>query len=146
VGKQGGKKLLPALICLLVLLALAAAGCSSASSSAGLTEPWFDMTGRYVSTTELGDLGIVTLDLERYEDTEIFSAYLTGSAVPDLEPGRGAGTLGDSHLIIDFDIGIRSDYYFEGMVAHTDGVVESISGQFIFPDETGVMPVTFVAI
>lgn len=107
--------------------------------------PWFDLTGRYASTTEIGALGILTLELERYEDTAYFSAALSGSAAAELEPVHGAGTLGDYHLILDFDIGVRSDYYFEGDVTVTEGRVESIDGQFVFPDQEEMLAATFIA-
>lgn len=146
MGKQGGIRIKVVLFLALAQAACAIAGCTSSTYQAGLTEPWLDMSGRYVSTAEIGNLGIVMLELERYEDTEVFSASMTGSAVPELEPGRGAGTIGDLHLILDFNIGFSSDYYFEGLVTQTNGVVESFSGQFLFPDEQDVLPVTFVAI
>lgn len=146
MGKQGGTIANAALILVLGIAALGLTSCASSTYRAGLTEPWLDMTGRYVSTAEIGELGIVMLELERFEDTEIFSASMTGSAVPDLEPGRGAGTIGDFHLILDFNIGFSSDYYFEGDVSLSSGSVESIAGQFIFPDSVETLPVTFVAI
>jgi len=121
------------------------AGCSSSDFQITPTIAWFDMSGRYVSTEEIGPLGVIMLELERFEDTEIFTADLTSSASEDLEPVHGAGTLGDYHLILDFDIGIRSDYYFEGVVTLTGEQVESIDGQFVFPDQEETLPATFVA-
>lgn len=108
--------------------------------------PWFDLSGRYVSTDEIGALGILMLELERFEDTEIFTAEITGSAAEELEPARGAGTLGDYHVIFDFDIGTKADYYFEGLVTLANDQVEKIEGQFVFPDQEEVLPATFVAL
>jgi len=145
VGNHGGKITIPGTVLALGLLLAALCGCSSSDFQITPAVPWFDLSGRYASTDEIGALGILTLELEQFEDTVYFSATLTGSAVTEMAEVHGAATLGDYHVIVDFDIGVRSDYYFEGDVTVTEGRVESIDGQFVFPDQEETLPTTFVA-
>lgn len=144
MGKRGGKARRAYWAAAISAALLLLAGCSSSDFQIGTTVPWFDLSGRYVSSTEIGPLGVITLELGRFEDTEIFTADLSSSASEDLKPVHGAGTLGDYHLILDFDIGVRSDYYFEGQVTMAGEQVESIDGQFVFPDQEETLPASFV--
>lgn len=124
------------------LLALVG-GCSSSDFTVGTQLPWVDLTGMYVSDEAVGALGFINLSLERFEDTEYFTAIMTGSQLGDEQGSGGAGTLGDLHLIIDFDIGLATDYYFEGMVEMAGDQVVAIDGQFVFPDQQEMLPAVF---
>lgn len=118
-------------------------GCSSSDFTVGTQLPWVDISGMYVSDEAVGALGYLNLELERFEDTEYFTAIMTGSKLGDETGSTGAGTLGDLHLIIDFDIGMATDYYFEGMVELSGDAAVSISGQFVFPDQQEMLPAVF---
>lgn len=120
-----------------------AAGCSSDWEPAPVI-PWYDLSGRYVSSAEVGGLGDLTIVIERLEDSQVFAIELTGTELTELEPVDGLGTLGDNHVIMDFDIGQDSDYYFEGTVTRVGEVIDSISGQFIWPDQAETLLVTFL--
>ena len=74
----------------------------------------------------------------------MFAIELTGTGLAELEPVEGVSTLGDNHVIMDFELGSDSDYYFEGTVTRVGEVIESISGQFIWPDQAETLLVTFL--
>jgi len=68
--------------------------------------------------------------------------------VGEVEPAEGIGTLGDLHLILNFDRGESSDFYYEGMVVLTPQeakglAIGDIDGQFVFPDQEETLPVVF---
>ena len=119
------------------------AGCSSDWEPGPVIE-WYDISGRYVSEAEVGGLGTLTIVVELVEDTHVFAIELTGTGLAELEPVEGVSTLGDNHVIMDFELGSDSDYYFEGTVTRVGEVIESISGQFIWPDQAETLLVTFL--
>ncbi len=140
----GGRRIGQLLIALLAVAVLALlGGCSSSGFTVGTQLPWVDIGGMYVSDQEVGALGYINLELERFEDTEYFSAVMAGSKLGDETGSTGAATLGDLHLIINFDIGFASDYYYEGMVELAGEQVVSIDGQFVFPDQQETLPAMF---
>jgi hypothetical protein len=128
---------------LIAVLLVLAGGCSTSGFTIGTQLPWVDISGMYVSDEEVGALGFLSLELERFEDTEYFTAIMTGSQLGDEDGSTGAATLGDLHLIIDFNIGLASDYYFEGLVEMSGEEVVAIDGQFVFPDQQEMLPVAF---
>ena len=141
---MGGRRIGILIGALLAAAALAlAGGCSSSDFTVGTQLPWVDLSGVYVSDEAVGALGFLSLSLERFEDTEYFTAIMTGSQLGDENGSGGAGTLGDLHLIIDFDIGFATDYYFEGMVEISGDRVVAIDGQFVFPDQQEMLPAVF---
>jgi len=143
--EQGGK--VAAVLLSLVLITMHA-GCQGSSFVVGPTMEVIDLTGRYTSTEEIGVLGLLTMDIERMEETRVFRAQVSGALVGEVEPSNGIGTLGDLHLILNFDRGELSDFYYEGMVVLTPQEAEGlaigdINGQFVFPDQAETLPVVF---
>lgn len=128
----------------IALVLAAGAGCSSSDFTVGTTLPLKDLTGHYVSTTGAGTLGTLELALALAEDTDYFKAWISSSVSEGLAPSEGIASLGDNHLVINFDRGLLSDYYFEGMLELDGEAVQSITGQFVFPDMTEKLPVVFV--
>jgi hypothetical protein len=121
---------------------LTLAGCSSSWNMAPGWPP-LDVSGIYHSSAAVGSLGVLSLELERVEQSRVFNAKLSSTDNPDLGETKGVGTLGDVHLILNFGRGSKDDYYFEGVVATTGSTVESINGEFIFPDQAEPLPVVF---
>jgi hypothetical protein len=142
---QGGK--VAAVLLSLALIALSA-GCQGSEFVVGPVMDVIDLTGRYTSTEEIGALGLLILDIERVEETRVFRAQVSGALVGEVEPSNGIGTLGDLHLILNFDRGESSDFYYEGMVVLTPQEAEglaigNIAGQFVFPGQAETLPVVF---
>lgn len=92
----------------------------------------------------MGSLGTLALELERVEDSRVFNATLSSRDDADAGESIGVGTLGNEHLILNFDRGLLSDYYFEGDVALEGTAVARLEGQFIFPDQPEPLPVVFL--
>jgi hypothetical protein len=131
-----------ALRTMLLPLLLLLAGCTS-STDLTLTAP-LDIDGVYASTAEVGALGEVELTLrKRVNSTRGFNATLH-SANAAIEDSSGRGTLGNLHLILNFEIGQTDDYYFQGdIVLDGGGAVTGITGTFIFPGQPEQLPVEF---
>ncbi len=77
------------------------------------------------------------MTIENVEDTRtVYTAEmvnLTGGAEVMLE---GIGTLADDHLILNFDRGKESDFYFESTISEdSEGFIE-LDGMFVFPDSS----------
>lgn len=95
----------------------------------------FNLNGQYRSSTAVGDLGVLTLFVLERETAGIYDTVLRSNVSPAVEDIEGVATIGGTHLIINFERGSHNDFYFEGEVSAASGSAQSISGQFIFPDE-----------
>jgi hypothetical protein len=129
------------------LLALAAlltslAGCSS-SADLALTDP-LPIDGVYRSNGNVGELGRLDLTVrKRVGGIRVFNAELTSDDL-EIEASTGRGTLGNLHLVLNFDIGAVDDFYFEGQVQQdSGGAVTGLVGNFIFPNQSEQLPVQF---
>lgn len=127
--------------CLLAVVALASS-CSS-SFTVGVTEPFIDLSGIYRTASAVGSMGELQLRLERIEDTTWFDALVESDLGSEINTSIGFLTLGDRHVVINFDRGLLSDYYFEGTVVMDGSEVDSLEGQFVFPDMEETLAVTF---
>ena len=124
-------------------VALAAAGCSS-DHTVGTDGLYYDLSGTYRSESEVPSLGNLELELALIEGTTWFDAVINTDLADSVEGSEGIATQGNLHLVINFDRGLLSDYYFEGVVTMTDDAIESLTGQFVFPDQAETMAVTFI--
>ena len=95
------------------------------------------------ATQELANLGIVTLEINIVEELGTFKAWVTATETEGIS--EGIGTVGDNHLILNFDRGLNSDFYFEGTfeTLALGNIVTRIDGRFIFPDRADPLPVVF---
>lgn len=137
-----GRRILAAL--LLAALGLAA-GCTSGSDyRIGIDSPALYAGGEYVSGDTGGSLGHLTLTLVLREGAQrTYDANLTSQDKPDFGESVGVGTVGNEHIILNFDRGKDTDYYFEGQLVLTGVSVTGISGQFVFPDLEETLPAEF---
>ena len=87
--------------------------------------------------------GAGRLQLAQRPGTRIYDARLTSLNSNDLGRSDGIGTLGNLHLILDFDRGTTADFYFEGNVQASGDVITGIAGQFVFADQRETLPVSF---
>lgn len=119
----------------------------SCSGTEGFVDPRVlaagEISGSYASSSPVGVLGVLQLDLARFEQSRLYSAVVSGEDVNEFGSAEGIGTLADGHLALHFDRGLDYDYYFEGEIAVANGGY-TISGEFIFPDQADRLPVTFV--
>lgn len=133
---------------MLSVVAITLAACLAASCSSGypmaLSWPPHVIAGTYWSGQAVGALGTLELKLVRDDHTRVFNAELTSRDDAALGLSEGVGTLGNEHLILNFDRGRLSDYYFEGDVVLDGATVLRIEGQFIFPDHSPTTPVVFL--
>lgn len=135
------KRLFPHLAIALITLLLAIVGCRSGSAPLQ-TQAFLDLSGRYHSTEPVGTLGILTLEINIIPGKQRFKAWLAGPG-EDTGVSEGIGTVGDGHVILNFDRGLNSDFYFEGLVDWGGEFANAIIGNFIFPDRTEPLPVSF---
>lgn len=131
-------------VLLLALLACAALSACSGQRTPELQSPVLVVSGLFISQEEVGPLGRLTLNLLRREDTfTIYDATLSGEEGGELGEDDGVGTLGNSHLILNFDRGTTDDYYFQGQVSMDGELPDQLVGTFVFPDQTEQLSVTF---
>src|SRR4051812_35562202 len=93
------------------LLLLVCAALSACASPADLTlaEP-LPIDGLYRSTAAVGDLGQLQLVVrKRTKAIRVFEAQLT-SNLAEVEESPGVGTLGNQHLVLNFDLGATDDF------------------------------------
>ena len=86
---------------------------------------------------------MLQLSLVRSENTRVYSALLSGENAELFGTAEGIGTLADDHLVLNFDRGLKTDFYFEGKVQLESGLVRALAGEFIFPDQTEQLAVEF---
>jgi hypothetical protein len=111
---------------------------------ADLIFPAHIASGNYRSLDEVGPLGHLRLNLIRRAETEtVYDATLSGEASSDFGESEGVGTLGNEHLILNFDRGLESDFYFQGNIVLSGEAVNSINGTFVFPDQAEQLAVEF---
>ena len=127
--------------CLFALLATAGCGTSLGVDPRDL--PTSEVSGEWESTSTVGALGSLHLELTREDQTRVYDAVLTSTAQPGLGESDGFGTLADGHLILDFGSGATDEYYFEGQIGLTGSVITSIDGQLVFPNQNPSLPVSF---
>lgn len=127
----------------LAVVLVVLASCSSSDFVVGVSEPLIDVSGRYTSNAAVGYLGTLELDLSWIEGTGFFSAWVSSDLSTDLSPSGGIASPGDFHIVINFDRGLLSDYYFEGMIVMNGETVQFLDGQFVFPDQTETLQVVF---
>ncbi|MCB1216198.1 hypothetical protein KDL44_02325 [bacterium] len=101
-----------------------------------------EISGTYRSDSTVGVLGVLRLELARVEQSRVYAARLSGDDPEAFGSADGIGTLADGHLVLHFDRGEEFDYFFEGDVLGAEGA-SSISGEFIFPDQSDMLPVSF---
>jgi hypothetical protein len=84
------------------------------------------------------------MSLENVEDTRtVYTAEMTNIADGTETMLEGIGTVLDDHLILNFDRGKDSDFYFESRVLEDgDGFIE-LDGQFVFPDSAETVAAVF---
>jgi len=129
-------------IALLLLIAATLASCTS-SADLALSDP-LPIDGLYRSAGSVGDLGQLQLVVrKRTGSVRVFNAELTSDQLT-VAPSDGRGTLGNQHLVLNFDIGQTDDYYFQGNVEQDSaGTVTGLTGTFIFPGQPEQLPVEF---
>ena len=117
-------------------LSVALAGCGGGGDDWDPTVlPWIhEIAGTYQADDVVGDWGRVALQLERVSRTRVYDAVLVNPLFDFFRTREGQGTLANDHVIINFDQGLDSDFYFEGDVIIENDMVVGINGQFIFPD------------
>lgn len=133
------------LVVLAVALTLALAGCGGGNNWDSAVLPWIhDIEGTYQADDLVGDWGRVALQLERVGRSRVYDAVLANPQFDFFRDRVGQGTLANDHLIINFDQGLDTDFYFEGDVIVQNDVVLGFSGEFIFPDQAQPsQPATF---
>ncbi|MCH7472178.1 hypothetical protein IIA79_04420 [bacterium] len=137
-----GQYTLYALLACAVLAGLAAA--CSPQFDIGVDFPPHELSGTYLSDEQVGVLGILLLELERVPgSTRVYKATLAGLNGGELGGSEGIGTLGNEHLILNFNPGSDLDYYLELTVELDGSSISTMSGTFIFPDQKEPLEVTF---
>jgi hypothetical protein len=119
------------------------ASCSGSGVVDPRTLPTIPASGIWTSTAAVGELGNLRLELDQREDSRVFDAVLSFPDRATLGDSNGFGTLADAHLILDFDAGDRSEFFFEGAVAGSGAAGSTITGQLVFPDQQATLAVTF---
>lgn len=130
---------MPRLFAALLLAALTA--CSS-SFDLALSEP-LDIDGTYRSTSSVGALGTLEMVVrKRTRSIRVFEAELSGPELA-ISPSEGVGTLGNDHLVLNFEIGAVDDFYFQGFVQQDGSAISGLNGSFIFPGQDEDLAVEF---
>jgi len=124
------------------LLLVAAVSCSS-DFVVGVADPPLELSGFYAASEVIGELGLVVMELQRVEDTSIYRVGMIDCREEDPEVIGGAGTVGDKHLILNFNPGSDPDFYFEGAVILNAGLLAGLEGQFVFPDRAETLRASF---
>jgi len=121
--------------------------CSACSSSTFDDPPhilFADISGVYGADVEQRGLGRLAMSLELVEDTRtVYKAELTNLVDGEQLKLEAIGTLADDHLILNFDRGKTTDFYFESKVSESSEGLYELNGQFIFPDAPPNVPVVF---
>lgn len=84
------------------------------------------------------------LRLVRLENTRVYRAVLSGANPQEFGTVEGIGTLADDHLVLNFDRGLKSEFYFEADVTPTAPGEATLTGDFIFPDQREQLQVEFI--
>ncbi len=129
-------------LCLLVLL-IVGGSCSSAEFIEPRSLTAREISGIYRSVEPVGVLGLLQLELVRFEQSRVYAARVQGDDEEQFGSVEGIGTLADDHLVLHIDRGMAFDYYFEGAVQVSNSGT-TITGEFIFPDQAEQQPVVFV--
>lgn len=121
------------------------AGCGSSSFNINIETPPLNAEGQYTSADTGGPLGRLSLELSLRENAvRTYDATLTSLDDPQFGESEGVGTVGNQHIILNFDPGANVDYYFEGtFVLDNDGLVSGIEGSFIWPDQDERLSASF---
>ena len=119
-------------------------GCSSADFAVGISRLDYNLAGSFVSEDPVGELGRLSLELTQREDTVVFEAALSAEGSDELGYSEGIGTVGNGHLVLNFDRNLETDYYFEGTVEVTGDEATAINGNLVFPDLANPLPVRFI--
>ncbi len=92
----------------------------------------------------MGDLGNLELTIRKRENSlRTFEATLHSDNL-EVADSFARGTLGNLHLILNFEIGAVDDYYFQGFVQQDGGgAITGLSGSFIFPTQDEQLAVAF---
>jgi hypothetical protein len=129
---------------LLAALGAALMGCGGGNSWDPEVLPWIhDIQGTYQAREIVGEWGRVALQLERINHSRAYDATLANPQFEMFRTRAGIGTLANDHVILNFDTGLDSDFYFEGDVVIEGDLVRGLSGQFVFPDQEQTLPVVF---
>lgn len=102
-----------------------------------------EVSGVWVSTAAVGELGLLELRLERRELSRVYDALLASQSGPGLGASEGFGTLADGHLILDFGTGDPGEFYYEAQIRDNGTVITGVDGQFVFPGQRETLPVQF---
>jgi hypothetical protein len=130
-------------VSLMLISALALSGCTSSTAwNPGPVLPLLDVSGRY-SSSNISGVGVVELILRYDEDGGFFRAEMSERINGGEGESVGVGTIGDSHLIINFDRRLPTDFYFAGNVTVDSDSVDTLDGNFILPSGNGSLPVVF---
>lgn len=121
------------------------AGCTGSNFIIDITTPPLNAEGHYTSTDTGGRLGHLSLDLTLREGAiRTYDAVLGSLDDPQFGQSEGVGTVGNQHIILNFDPGSNVDYYFEGtFTLDNAGLVSGIEGSFIWPDQQERLDASF---
>jgi hypothetical protein len=129
-------------ILLALFLVFALGGCSSDDGPGVDTS--LNPSGLYRSTAAVGGLGELELTLLKREGSaNVYDAQLESDSNVEIDASLGTGSLGEDHLIINFEIGEPDDYYFQGFVQQSGTAITGLTGTFIFPDQAEQLAVEF---
>ena len=132
------------LLCAILLALVSVLGCSDSGFDTTPRILYSDISGIYGADVNGRGLGRLAMTLERVEETRtVYSAEMINIINGEERMLEGIGTLTNDHLILNFDRGNNSDFYFESKVEEvSDGFLE-LDGQFIFPDSADSLPALF---
>jgi hypothetical protein len=127
-----------------VLFTLPLSGCGGQDFRVDIDTPPHNAEGVYTSGDTGGPLGRLRLELTLRENAlRTYDATLSSLDDPRFGESTGVGTVGNEHIILNFDPGDPTDYYFEGALALTGGAVSGIEGRFVWPDQTENLSAVF---
>jgi hypothetical protein len=125
------------------LCSVALSACTSGSAEI-IESPPISVEGMYESSEDVGPLGKLTMELRlRPNAARSYRAVLLSQSSAGFDESIGGGTLGNDHLILNFDIRAEGDFFFQGFVENEGEAIDSISGTFLFPGQVEELPVTF---
>lgn len=128
-----------------MLAALAAClGCSDSGFDKTPRILFENLSGVYGADVQQQGLGRLVMTLENVEDTRtVYTAEMTNLVDGAETMLEGIGTVADDHLILNFDRGKDSDFYFESSVLEDGNGFIELDGQFVFPDSAQAVSAKF---
>lgn len=103
-----------------------------------------DISGVYGADVEQHGLGRLAMTIELLENARtVYKAEITNLVGDTQTKLEGIGTLADDHLILNFDRGKTTDFYYESKVTSVGEGSYELNGQFIYPDSKGGVAAVF---